>query len=171
MLPFYNSDFLAHGNTSTVSSTLQHTPIKYSNLRSKKQRFPKIGFLQSYVDKDMVETMSKLSYNTDTAHKRSMTTNLQYTPRKYSSMRSPRPRFPKELNHEGHGQHLGPGSYKNIHPYTSTARYLTTVAKARRSPRTYSIMKSSTQRFGKSSFLNVSGSGSSSMWPPMRPRH
>ena len=27
MLPFYNSDFLAHGNTSTVSSTLQHTPI------------------------------------------------------------------------------------------------------------------------------------------------
>ena len=171
LLPFYNSDFLAHGNTSTVSSTLQHTPIKYSNLRSKKQRFPKIGFLQNYVDKDMVEAMSKLSYNTDTAHKRSMTTNLEYTPRKYASMRSPRPRFPKQLNHEGHGRHLGPGSYKNIHPYTSTARYLTTVAKARKSPRTYSIMKSSTKRFGKNSFLSAVGSGSSSMWPPMRPRH
>ena len=81
------------------------------------------------------------------------------------------PRFPKQLNHEGHGRHLGPGSYKNIHPYTSTARYLTTDAKARKSPRTYSIMKSSTKRFGKNSFLSAVGSGSSSMWPPMRPRH
>ena len=45
LLPFYNSDFLAHGNTSTVSSTLQHTPIKYSNLRSKKQRFPNPSFV------------------------------------------------------------------------------------------------------------------------------
>ena len=78
-------------------------------------------------------------------------TNLEYTPRKYASMKVQGLRFPKQLNHEGHGRHLGPGSYKNIHPYTSTARYLTT-GESKKSPRTYSIMKSSTKRFVKIHF-------------------
>ena len=168
---FYDTDFLPRGTTSTVSSTLQHTPIKYSVMKSKKERFPEIGFLQSYVDRDMVDALSKLQYDTDTAHKRSMASSLLYTPRRYASLRSPRPRFPKKADEEGHGKHLGPGSYKNIHPYTSTSRYMTTVGKARRSPRTYSIMRSSTKRFGKNSFMNISGSGSSAMWPPIRPRY
>eukprot|EP00945_MAST-04E_sp_MAST-4E-sp1_P000347 g347.t1 len=158
------------GTSASFKSALEYTPIKYSNLRSKKPRFPKVGFLQSYVDKDMVESLSKLQYNTDTGHKRSMASSLNHTPRKYASLRSPRPRFPKEPEQQGHGQHLGPGSYRRIHPDTSTARYLTTIQKVKRSPRTYSNMRSDTLRFGKNSFLSVSGSGSNSMWPPMKAR-
>jgi hypothetical protein len=169
-LPFYDSSFTKTGGPASFHSTLSYTPIKYSNIRSQKARFPKVGFLQDYVDKDMLESLNKLDYNTDKAHKCSLATSLEHTPRKYASMRSTQPRFPEPRSHTGHGEHLGPGSYRKIHPDTSTARYLTTVQKVKKSPRKYGVMRSHTKRFGKNSFLNVPGSGSSAMWPPMTAR-
>ena len=165
-LPFYKTQ-------SSVYEAVCNSPRKLSSMRSKVERFPQHGFMQKHFDKSMIETRNK-EYNTDTMHKTSMAKTLKSSPRRYATLRSKQPRFSTSHIDVPYGPGngvgtLGPGSYGNIEPDTSTRRYLTTVGGMLISPRSYaSVFQSRTPRFKSGTFSSAVGSGSSLMWPPMR---
>jgi hypothetical protein len=166
-LPFYNS-------YTGMADAIAKSPRKLSSLRSKVERFPKHGFMQKFFDKSKIVTQDKI-YNTEALNQASMTTQVQTSPRRYSTLRSKRSRFGRKLADVPYGPiddpgMLGPGSYQKAEEVsTSSGRYMSTVGAVLMSPRHYSSFKSRTPRFRGGAF-GASGSGSGSMWPPMQAR-
>lgn len=98
----YNTDI---GRFQTLETSVNLSPIAYSNVRSKYRRFKPLNTPTDAPD---------ITYNTDIGIKQTLSTSVQKSPVKYSIMRSSTQRFQKKALPCSTPQELGPGSYDPI---------------------------------------------------------
>jgi hypothetical protein len=98
----YDTDI---GRFQTLESSVNHSPIAYSNIRSKYRRFKPLNAPTDAPD---------VTYNTDTGIKQTLSTAVEQSPVKYSIMRSSTQRFRGKAVPSSTPLELGPGSYDPV---------------------------------------------------------